>query len=228
MAKRDDEFMRFCNRCNVTIENNVKNCPLCSRLTKEISPDYEQDFPDNISKKKFKNPIRIIMFIAIAVICINVAIDLVNPAYRLLSMLVIVSTVYATFVAVMLINSHRNIGLMVLVNTFGVSLFIIFIDYYLGFKMWSLNYVIPALIIAASAAITIIIVIKPMLLRDYIIYQLIIALMGICALLLVVFDVVTVQWPSISSCVYCVLLFIGMFLFRDRGTRHELKKRFHY
>lgn len=220
--------MRTCNRCNVEILNNVKNCPLCSRLTQETNPNYEQEFPQNISKRKFKNPIKLIIFIAISIIIINVTIDIVNNDYRLISLLVIVSTLYATFVTVLGIKSHKNIGFMVLVNTFGLSSFVIFIDYYVGFKMWSLNYVVPALIVLSSAIITVIILIKPMLLRDYIIYQLTIALMGICALLLVLFNITTVQWPSISSCIYCLLVFIGIFLFRDKSTKHELRKRFHY
>lgn len=220
--------MRVCNRCDVTIMNDIKNCPLCGRLTNETSPEYELDFPQNISRKKYQNPIKIILFIAFAIICINITVDIVQPSYKILSILIMVSTFYATFVTVVGIRSHRNVGFMLLANTFALSLFITFIDYYLDFKKWSLNYVIPALVIVASAAITIIIILKPMLLRDYIIYQFTIALMGIGILLLVVFGVVTVRWPSITSCIYCLLLCVGMFIFKDKSTRHELKKRFHF
>jgi hypothetical protein len=46
-------------------------------------------------------------------------------------------------------------------------------------------------------------------------------------ILLVAAGEVAVLWPSAASAVYSGLSLISLFIFADRSTKQELKKRFH-
>jgi len=219
--------MRLCNRCHVHIENDIDLCPLCGQNTAEIDGHYELDYPTNISKKKFKYLIRLIIFLAIVAIATILTIDFVVPEHSLWAVIAMVTTLYLTITIIFAVRSHRNLGLMILANVIGFSLFMIFIDSQTGTVWWSINYLVPAVIMLGTTIITIIIVFKPMLLRDYIIYQFIIALLGVAPLIIWLLKIATVDWLIIASAVYSLLTFIGMFIFKDRRTKHELKKRFH-
>ena len=116
---------------------------------------------------------------------------------------------------------------MIFLNVLALSFFLIFIDHQTGYYMWSINYAVPLLIVLGTTIITLVILIKPLYIRDFIVYQLTTAMLGIAAVLLLVFDVPSVKWPISVSALYCGLIWLGMFLFRDRRTIHELKKRFH-
>lgn len=219
--------MRVCSRCKVKIENNNIDCPLCGKITAEIDKNYEEDYPTNISKKKYKTPIKIISFIGVVIVIVLFVINRFNPATSLFTILFIGSTVYFTLSTVAIIESRRNLGLMLFINVMLMSLFCVFIDFKTGPRMWSIDYVVPALIILGATIITLIIAIKPMLLRNYLMYQLSTALMGLLSFGIIFTDLPTVKWPITVSAIYSLLIFVGMFLFGDKKTKHEIKKRFH-
>ena len=58
--------------------------------------------------------------------------------------------------------------------------------------------------------------------------KLVIALLGLLCLLLLWFGIPRVSWTYYASGFYSAFTVLGMFLFADRKTKHELKKRFHF
>jgi len=72
--------------------------------------------------------------------------------------------------------------------------------------------------------------------KDYMLYLASVALVGIMPLILSFIKVAKpffilneklVLWPSIASAIYAFFTIIGMFVFGDRATKDEFKKRFH-
>ena len=117
---------------------------------------------------------------------------------------------------------------MIFVQLLAVSALGYLIDLSTGNHGWMIDYVIPGLLIAAQGVMTVIMIVRPALFRDFILYELEIAVLGIGSVLLTVFGVTEVWWPYCVVSVYSALLLAGTFIFADRRTRQELVKRFHF
>jgi hypothetical protein len=93
--------------------------------------------------------------------------------------------------------------------------------------IYAMDYVLPALFTATTTAITLIICIRFMRWQEYVIYQLITAVLGCVPLGLYFLGLATVAWPSIASAAYSFVTLIGMFIFADRRYKNELSRHFH-
>ncbi|MDD2519272.1 MAG: DUF6320 domain-containing protein, partial [Bacilli bacterium] len=126
------------------------------------------------------------------------------------------------------LKSYKNIGTIVLINVYMLSIIGFILDMILGFSRWSINYLIPILILAGILALVIFICINKMDFLVYFIYMLIITLFGLTLLILLWADIVTVEKPSIITAFISFIVIIGMFMFGDKKAENEFAKRFHF
>ncbi|MDD2956350.1 MAG: DUF6320 domain-containing protein [Oscillospiraceae bacterium] len=220
--------MKTCKACGVTVENRLENCPLCERPLKEVTPDYERDYPGVRSHRRYRILFKAVVFLSLAVGAVSLFIDYISPSQMLWSYLVVAATLYLWVSVLFALRSSHNVGLMVLVQILGLSGLSVLVDYLTGNHHWAIDYVIPGMTVLGSLVITLTILVKPMHFRDYLLYQLVIALFGLLCLLLLWFDIPIVRWGYYASGFYSAFTVLGMFLFADRKTKHELKKRFHF
>jgi hypothetical protein len=102
------------------------------------------------------------------------------------------------------------------------------LDMLLGYTGWSINYLIPLIILAGIIALVIFVLLKPTYFLTYFIYMLIIAIFGVTLLIFLWTDFVTVKTPSIITAFISFLVIIGMFMFGDKTAKNEFIKRFHF
>ena len=219
--------MKRCSKCRMNIENRLARCPLCGETLEPLDSAFVQEYCRNRSLRRYMLAVKIIFFVQVMVVTGMLLLNLLTGFQWLWALAVICCTVYLGVSAITAIRSSRNIGMLTLVQTLGISLVTFVIDYSFGHYGWSLNYVIPFLLIFSSLFLTFLIVLRPMGLRDYIIYQFVIAAMGLAPVLMVLLGWVDVIWPSVACAFYSAMVFLGMFLFASRKTKHEMKKRFH-
>ncbi len=221
--------MKYCNVCQVKVENNIRRCPLCEKELQELDGVYKQDYPNIRSSKLFRTIVKLVFLVSLVAVGASFVLDYLNPTQVLWSVIVLAGIIYLWINFWIALKLKKNWGLTVLIQIISISLFCMVIDWTVNdWARWSINYVVPGLIIAGSVFITVITIVKPMNFRDYIIYLLEIAILGLLSLLLVWLHLSTVRWTLITAAFYSVGTFLGMFLFADRKTKHELKKRFHF
>ena len=177
--------------------------------------------------RKYRTAIKIIWFSALLVSGALLIVNFMTSLQWLWIFAGICSVWYLAVSAVFAIRSAKNIGLMILVQTMGISLLTFVIDFSFSFRRWSLNYVIPLLLSFSVLLLTVLILCKPLMLRDFIIYLFVIAALGLTPSLLLMLGLAEVPWPSIAAAFLSAAVFVGMFLFASRKTKHEMKKRFH-
>lgn len=222
--------MKYCNRCRVIIENDLKECPLCHQKTLKRNEIAEKDFPDQIEVKEDTNKriMRILVFIYIALIGINSILNIIFSFKFIWAPYSIVILFYAYLLITAAIKSYKNIGTIVMINVYMLSIIGFILDMILGFSRWSINYLMPILILAGIIALVIFVILKPTNFLDYFIYMLIIALFGIILLVLLWANIVTVKTLSIITSFVSLMTIVGMFIFGDRKAKDEFVKRFHY
>lgn len=220
--------MKQCPKCRVTIENNLLSCPLCGGSLKETNARFERDYPNILARSTRRRfAMKVLLFILVIAGAVSVLVNTMNPSQALWSICVVASIIYLWVSVVCILRSSRNIGLMILIQILLLSGLCIVINYFAGPPRWSVDYVVPILIIVGTAVITVITLVRPMQLRDYLVYLVDLAVLGVISLLLIWLNIATVRWALVASAFYTIATLAGMFLFSDRRTRHEMKKRFH-
>ena len=100
-------------------------------------------------------------------------------------------------------------------------------DYSTGFKMWSINYCLPFLCSIYTMAILIMRLFRKKLAKEFIFYASINSMIGLVPGILLIFDKVTVYWPSYISVIISVIILAFLFVFNKKQVKNELERRFH-
>ncbi len=219
--------MRFCSHCRAKIENDIEKCPLCDMDTTKPDDNFDEAYPYIKSRFTRGLVIKLITFVAVVFIGAGLLVNHLVPTGNPWALITAAAIIYAWISAINVLRFTPNPPSITLGQLFCVSGLVFWIDFLTGWLKWSINYVIPFLIIAAALATTLMIVIKPMKFRAYTIYQLVIAVSGLLSVLLWVFGYSDVEWPVVTAAWISILCFVTMLVFSWRKTRNELKKRFH-
>jgi hypothetical protein len=135
---------------------------------------------------------------------------------------------YAFLLVRTAIKSYKNLGTIVMINVSMLSIMGFILDMLLGYTGWSINYLIPLIILAGIIALVIFVLLKSTYFLTYFIYMLIIAIFGVTLLIFLWTGFVTVKTPSIITAFISFLVIIGMFMFGDKTAKNEFIKRFHF
>lgn len=222
--------MKYCNICKLVIENDLNDCPLCKHKTLKHNAPAEKDFPSQniIREDTTRTIIKVLLFLFITLIGTNVVLNLTFSFKMIWAPYFIVVLFYAYLLIRVAMKSYKNIGTIVMMNVYMLSIMGFILDMFLGYQGWSINYLIPFVVLAGICALTIFIMVKPTFFLEYFVYMLIIASFGIMLLVLLWCGLVTVKLPSIITAFISLLSIIGMFIFGDNSAKNEFIKRFHF
>lgn len=220
--------MKYCENCGVTIENDLPLCPLCKGETIVRGEGFERDFPASLAPLGRHLQTRLLIFFTLAVAAVSITVDLLLGDSAHWSFIGAGALVYLLLSIRYIRKARRNIGLLLFIQIFGISLLSFFVDLATGYYQWSTNYVIPFVLISAAGLLTFVLYARPRRFRDYILYQIGISVIGVGFSIYAMLDKTTVMWTGVVGIVYSLLTIVGIVLFSARKTRHELHKRFHF
>ena len=213
--------MKYCSKCQMKVQNQLNNCPLCGQSLESVEFEIERDYPEQFAKKRRFSIRKFIIFLAMVIISFSFISGIFQDFQWNWVLIITASTLYVTISAILGSRVKRNIGPNILTQVIGISALSIIIDYFLGYSGWSLDIIFPLDLMAGTTIITVMILLNPKRFTDLVIYQLMFGLMGIVILAMIYFQVIIFRQIAIITCV-------GLFFFADRQMIHELKKKFHY
>jgi len=224
--------MKRCDKCNITIETKQKYCPLCHQvLSGETDESFREVYPEYVSIRRMVLPTtkKVLMFLTLISIIILGTINWMYFEGSYWSLIPIGGIAYFWFLLRIGILSRRNIAFRLGLGTVLLIVLLVLIDYssFSENNGWSINYLMPLLLLSCNFAISIIIWIKRMNYRDYIFYLLIIIIFSLVPLALAAFKVLDVAWPSIASFGLAISILLFIIFFFPKSIKEEIKKRFH-
>ncbi len=224
--------MNKCNQCGVFIDDNVNKCPLCSRnigeATTEIQSKWYPVYHMTNMPPKANFVKKLLSFISIAVVSICILINLLTGIANPWFLYVAGPIIYFQILINNTIFSKTSVGSRILIQIAGVSGLALIIDLLSDFHRWSVNIVIPFLIIVGTSLITLIVLKKQMLWNEYVGYIITMIFLGFVPVLLYLSGVATQLWASAVSALYSFLTIIGMLLFANEKFKNEMTRRFHF
>ena len=101
------------------------------------------------------------------------------------------------------------------------------IDYVLGFGHWSLDYVIPLVLLVMDIMIIVAMFINIRNWQSYLLFQIVMILCSGVCVVLSLFDVIRHPVMSYVALGLSSIMFLATFIIGGRRARNELKRRFH-
>lgn len=218
--------MKYCTSCCAYIEGDWKNCPLCGQ---SLNPSNEKGtsnpypaIPLRFNRKKvlrlltFFTLLTGFLFIGIEEIWLDQSQGLKLAVLAILSLWTVVYTV---------IRKRRNIAKSILYLMVIVSIISIYLDYLLEWNGWSTTYVIPIICIFADLALTISVKLIFPEVGDYILYLLIVVILGFFPAVFLFFNWTTNPILSLLSVAISAIMFVVLFVSHRKVIVHEWEKR---
>lgn len=215
--------MYHCNNCNVDVDDKV--CPLCHSATKEIEKEDDLTGYPFVKVKMNRKGIASKMYLAIEAICtfILMAIDYHFSNTLSWSIVGILSIFLGYLIMVIFFNSLPTVFAKISKSVFVVFVYLLILDYFLKTNRgWSIEYVMPILIIGETVLNFFFTVINHKNFQNYMIAQIVTIILASFA-----FSIGSNFYLSLIAIVLSVLLFVSTLLFGGLKGISEIRRRFH-
>lgn len=124
---------------------------------------------------------------------------------------------------------QRNNGYktVILVQVIGAVLLVIAVDNIVGYRGWSVNFVLPSAVLLLEATIAILMLVNVSNWQSYILMQIFMVLVSGGCMLLWKLGWITNPFLTFLAAAIAVSMLLGTLIFGDRKAKAELKRRFH-
>lgn len=184
-------------------------------------------YPQKLNSKKsnliLKIGVLMSVFIAILLIVIN---KLTTPRIPWAA-IANGGIIYAWIVLFYSIRKNINIAGHVLLQTIAISLLTIYIDYELKFKGWSIDIVVPILVIISNITMLVLTIVSHKDFIKYAIYQLLIVLFSLLPIILVTENMVQNKTLSIVASGISILNLGLSLILCARDVKEAVIRKFH-
>lgn len=236
--------MKYCCKCKVKVNMDLKKCPLCSMdltdMEIQSSKNYSEDITKASDEDGSKYPMsdadiadgynfvfRLFLFISVIIGSTCLLINLLTFKGILWSMYVIGTMLYMWITVAYPLFVRRKMGHIIVIDAVSTSIYVYSLELGTQSKGWGLSYVTPFIFTGATLMITFIILLKRLKWREYLTYQTIMVALGFLPLIFWLIGLVSPIWPSVLSAFYSFLTLAGMFIIVDKKYKNELIRRFH-
>ena len=219
--------MGKCKQCNVEILDETEYCPLCNCVL-EHSGEFENMYPDaRIAMKKLLFASRIYLFCGILVSAILFAINLFNRTQIWWSAICALGIFFSYLVLRYAIIGKSGYRSKVLVLSVIGVLSIIAIDFIIGYRGWSVDYVLPSGILVIDLLIIGSMICNHRNWQSYIMPQIITILLSLIPAVLNLTDLERNPVTAFMPLAVSLSIFLGTVIIGGSRARTELKRRFH-
>lgn len=219
--------MNKCNYCNVFIKDNTNRCPLCGGVI-ECKTEGVDTYPNVMkTERAISFVFRLMLFISIVAIVTCISVNRTTGVSVQWSLIVAFSFLYVLLILYMFVKENAGYRVRMYGIVAAGVLLVIAIDYILGFRRWSVNYVLPAAIIVLNLTLIILMIVNR---RNWQSYTLLIIATVPIALIPVIFyklEIITVPYLVQIAFAFALFSSLGVIILGGSRAKNELYRRFH-
>ena len=222
--------MKECNKCKIKIETHYDYCPLCHQtLTGEVDPDFEELYVPKIHADHIpKRTNDIFLFISVISIVVLGVVNLTTMQYGFWSLIPIGSFIYLYLLMKFGVLSRINAMKRVTVNTIILFLLVLFINIFTNTESyWSVDYILPALIMTNNFTVLIIMLIRNREFKEYARNLLLLVLFSLIPLILYYTNLTDIVIMPIFTIAQGISILLFMVVFYPKILKEVLHKTFH-
>ncbi|MGO1470691.1 MAG: DUF6320 domain-containing protein [Tissierella sp.] len=220
--------MKYCRHCKVYIREERERCTLCENiLEEEVRGKSEDVFPDIPPFYESHLALKIMVFISIVAVVVSFGINMIFPSHINWPILFMFAVISIWIGLIIIVQKRYHIPKKIIWQTVIISILAIFWDYQIGWRGWSLDYVIPIACVSAMIIMYVTAKIMNLSVRDYITYAFLDGIFGIIPIIFILFDLVNIIYPSIISIGFSIISLSAIFIFQGEEIKAEINKRMH-
>ena len=219
--------MMYCRKCKVQIHGIKKCCPLCRR---EVNGEPDIDvFPD-VKQEKFSRhfAIKLLSFIAIVIIALAFTINLIFFHEVWWAIIVAAATGCLWISATTAIIQRKHIFMAITWQLIFISGALVLWDLCIGWKRWSLDYVIPCACIISMLSMVILSKIMKLPPEEHLFYLVLDAIYGIVPVIFIFTGSLNTIYPSAICVCSSIISIAAIIIFEGKKIKEQLSKRFHF
>lgn len=217
-----------CNHCKVYIRDNNDTCPLCSNIIPCDKTNHDNEIYPVIPLAYERHMVtRILVFISIVACVVSYIIYSLFPTSVNWPMLVVFGIISMWLSITDALRKRYNITKSIMWQVIIMSLLGIFWDWRTGWHGWAIDYAIPIMCITAIIVMYVTAKVMKVGLKYYIAYFLLGGLFGIVPGVFILFNLVSVEYPSIISVAISIIFLSAIVIFQGENILSELQKRMH-
>lgn len=219
--------MSRCRQCNIEILDETERCPLCNSVL-EQTLEVENMYPNvRTITRKLMLISRIYLFCAILAEVLLIYINAVTESQIWWSAITGLIFLYIYMLIRYAILGKSGYKSKIIVLTLIAILMAVAVDFVVGYRGWSVNYILPSGILFIDAGILILMICNRRNWQSYMMWQIFMILCSIIPLVFSLVGIATAPLLGLIAFASSVFLFLGTLIIGDRKARTELKRRFH-
>ena len=207
--------MQECGRCHVKIRGNKRCCPLCGG---PLSGEPENPAFPALPKRKFSRlcAVKLAAFLLIVFLISDGAMIYIMggvPSWIPLSVL----SAVVGFIDICVTMYYRNNALKTMQVQVIIGIFLsLVIDAVTGWHKWSIHWVMPVAFVGVMVATILIGMGLKMALQEFVLYLLMDTVLSLLQWIFLLKHMNCFQIPAVISSSACILMFLGILIFRWR------------
>lgn len=220
--------MLHCENCKVLIKGDHKVCPLCGGIVLEKEESNEEVFPYIPTiYQEFNLFIRTMILISICAVIISFAVNAIFTRESRWSFLVAAGILCMWISMFFIIRKKNNIPKTIVWQVALIGILSVLWDRSMGWRGWSIDYVIPAVCVGAMIVMAISAKLLKIGVRDLIIYLFVDGIFGFVPIIFLLFGGLHVHYPSVICVAASAISLSALILFEGDNMKAELNKRMH-
>lgn len=227
--------MQYCTDCKISISSKTDRCPLCHKELPYAEQEGAAEAYPGFEPLKAKNRklAKTISTIACSLIAFSVLANMLTWNGSVWCVPFTACVLYAWGGGLLTFSKRIHLGWKLTAHAIAIPLLLVIFNTFayntetIHEITWAVSYGMPFIYICFIITIDSIVVLWRQKLRDYLLYQLTLCMIGFIPLILVLSGVTQPMWPSIiaAGCSYATI--IGLILYAKKIIKSEFVKKFH-
>ena len=219
--------MAKCRNCNVEILDETEVCPLCMSIL-EPTDAVENMYP-NVRGRMHRLTLacNVYLFLAIILEAALIGINVITSSQIWWSLISGLALLYFYLVLRYAILGKTGYRSKIIVLTVITILSAIAVDMVIGYRGWSVDYVLPSGIVLVDIIILGCMFYNRRNWQSYMMWQILMILCSLIPMVLYLTELEHNPYLAFLPLAFSVSIFLGTFIIGDRRARTELFRRFH-
>ena len=223
--------MKYCNDCKACVRDALTVCPLCAAPLTQMANTDETPCaypPAMLHRRGYSLAKRILAFLSVIAGIVSIAANILVPAHFWWALIVITGIAYAWVVIPHAMRRGGNLAGKVFTQVVFGSALVVLVDFELGWRAWSVSYVVPMILCVGITAVAVIILCNSTNWAGYVLYQVMLALFGFVPLVLVFIGLSHSFLFALITAVFALTALSGTIIFGDKSIKNEFKRRLRF
>ena len=220
--------MLHCKNCKVNLPDDPLQCPLCQGDLSGTPREEGNVFPvlsrHTIPSRSLLAKVTFCS-VAIAAVCLAINLSLPGGGWWFLFVVAGIASLWVDFA--LILKKRKNLHKNILWQVTAISLIAYVWDRFTGFHGWSLDYVLPILCTCAMIAMFVVAKARRLHIQEYILYLVMVCILGMLSFILIVGGAVRVAVPSAICFASSVLFLASLLFFEGKALHTEIQRRLH-